>query len=573
MIKARVKAQNPDAGAQSYDQVRKNFSWSEAEKAFTWHQTGKINIVHEAVDRWAALPDKRNQKALFFEKADRVNSFSYFELKEISCQWAALLAEHGLEPGDRLFIFLPPCPEIYFAILACSRLGVIFSPLYATLSYDDLEVRIRDAGPRAIITHPDLAERIPSEAGQIVEHLFFTDGPLPGLFPGEVLVPECLDQMPVEFEPRWLNGDAPLYLIYTSGSAGPPKGVIHAHRDMVGHRVTGRHVLGLKEQSILWTDGDPAWITGTVYSIFAPWLCGATSVVQGSPFMASTWYRTLERHQVTVWYTTPLTIQRLMEAGADLPYRYNLKDLRHIATVGRALSPEQFYWVKKHLKLSPHDTWWMSESGMICLANFPSMDIKPGSIGKPVPGIEAAILDEQGEPLPSLTIGELALKVPWPCMMTGIWQDEARYRDYFRVKGWFLTGDMAIKDEEGYYYHQGRMDELIKVGDQLLGPYEIERVLCQHPAVFEAAIISKSTQPDEQFLKAFVTVHKNFTPSNRLNQEIRAFVKGNLSPDLPLKEIEFMDELPKTGAGKLLRRVLRAKELGLPSGDPTQLGE
>jgi acetyl-CoA synthetase len=268
-----------------------------------------------------------------------------------------------------------------------------------------------------------------------------------------------------------------------------------------------------------------------------------------------------------------MTIQKLMEAGVDLPNRYNFKDLHHIATVGKALSPDQFFWVKKNLRHSPHDTWWMSESGMICLSNFPSMDIKPGSMGRPVPGIEAAIVDEEGEPLPLLTMGELALKVPWPALMAGVWRSEERYKEYFRLKGWFLTGDMALMDEEGYYYHQGRMDDLIKVGEMVIGPYEIEQILCQHPAVLEAAVISKSTPPEPTHLKAFVTVQKALTPSNRLNQEIKAFVKGNLSPDLPLKELEFLDELPKTRAGKLLRRVLRAKELGLPGGDLSAMSD
>ena len=260
-----------------------------------------------------------------------------------------------------------------------------------------------------------------------------------------------------------------------------------------------------------------------------------------------------------------------MEAGEDLPTRYDHSYLRHIATVGMTLAPEVFYWVRKHLKHSPHDTWWMSESGMICLANFPSMDVKPGSIGKPVPGIQAAVIDEKGESLPLMTMGELVLKPPWPAMMIGIWQDDSRYRNYFRPKGWFRTGDMAIMDEEGYFYHQGRMDDLIKVGEQLIGPYEIEQILCQHPAVYEAAVISKSPKPAEPFLKAFITLHKGFTPSNRLNQEIKAFVKANLSPETPLRDVEFLEELPKTSAGKLLRRVLRAKELGLPGGDTASM--
>ena len=290
-------------------------------------------------------------------------------------------------------------------------------------------------------------------------------------------------------------------------------------------------------------------------------------MVQGDPFSASTWYRTLERHEVAVWYTTPRTIRRLMEAGEDLPSRYDFSHLRHISTVGETLPPDLFYWAKKNLKLSLHDTWWMTETGMICLANFPSMAIKPGSMGKPAPGVEAAVVDENGESLPLLTMGELALKPGWPSMMTDIWRDRERYQDYFRLEGWFLTGDMVLQDEEGYFYHQGRMDDLIKAGDVLIGPYEIEQVLCNHPAVTEAAVISRNKGSDSPNLKAFVIIGKGFNPSNRLNHELKAFVRAHLPHEAAVSEIEFMDALPKTLSGKLLRRVLRARELGLPTGD------
>ena len=243
-----------------------------------------------------------------------------------------------------------------------------------------------------------------------------------------------------------------------------PRGVVHTHGDMVGILATGRYVLDLKESDILWSDADPAWVTGMVYGVLAPWLCGGTALVQGDPFEPANWYWTLEKHKVSICYTTPKTLMRLREAGDNLASRYDLSRLEHLATVGAPLVPDLFYWVKQHLKRAPHDTYWMTETGMICLANFPSMDIRPGSIGKPVPGVTAAILDEQGEPMPPMSLGELALKPGWPAMMAQLWEDDFRYQDYFRVKGWFLTGDIAIMDDEGYYYHQGRNDDLIKAG-------------------------------------------------------------------------------------------------------------
>ncbi len=573
MIKARIKAANSDANIGSYGKTYREFSWEEAEEQFVWKKTGKMNIGYEAVDRWAEDPKTRDRTAFVFESEQGITRLSYLDLKGLSCRWSNVLTDLGFKPGDRLFIFLLPCPEIYLAMLGCARTGVIFSPLYATLGYDELEERIRNGEPKGILTHPDLAEVLPLEAMAAVECLLFHQGPVPGRFRREVELSPLLDAASDDREPEWVDENAPLYLIYTSGSTGPPKGVVHAHRDMVGMRSTGRYVLDLREHSILWTDGDPAWITGTVYSTFAPWLCGACTVVQGVPFSASTWYRTLESHRVSVWYTTPMTIKRLLAAGEDLPTRYDFGHLRHMATVGETLAPELFYWVKENLNRSPHDTWWMSECGMICIANFPSMDIKPGAMGRPVPGIEAAVIDENGDRLPLLTMGQLALKTPWPSLMQGIWRDEDRYDAYFRIEGWFSTGDMAIMDEEGYFYHQGRMDDLIKVGEKLIGPYEIERTLHQHPAVAEAAVISKSTRPNAPHLKAFITVSEGATPSNRLNQEIKAFVRANLSPDIPLKEVAFLDRLPKTSSGKLLRRILRARELGLPGGDVSNLEE
>jgi acetyl-CoA synthetase len=569
MIKARIKAENPQANLKSYYQTYSNFSWSDVEKEFSQREDGKTNIATEAVDRWADDPAKRDIPALVFEKAGKIQSFSYVQLKEKSCRWAGLLSSHGFKPGDRLLLFLTSCPDIYFIVVACARLGVIVSTLYTTLHFEELQWRIRNAEPRGLVTHPDLTERLSPDATQGVKYLFLVETTSAGPNTREIAVEALLETAPKEFG-ILLPPEAPLYLLYTSGSTGPPKGVVHAHQDMVGHLMTGRYVLDLNEGSVLWTDGDPAWVPGMVYGAFAPWLCGATSVIQSDPFSASTWYRTLERRHVSVWYTTPMILRRLMEAGDDLPGRYDFSHLRHIATVGENLPPDVFFWVKQNLKRSPHDNWWMTETGMICIANFPSEQIKPGSMGKPVPGIEAAVIDPDGNPLPILSLGELALKVGWPAMMRAIWSDEERYSAYFR-NGWFLTGDMAIKDEDGYYYHQGRNDDLIKAGQEFIGPYETEQVLDQHPAVAEAAVISKMADSGKVTLKAFLVISKGFTPSTRLNYEIKAFVKTNLHHLIPLTEIVFVEELPKTRSGKLLRRVLRARELGLPVGDPSKL--
>jgi acetyl-CoA synthetase len=573
MMRSRIKAARPDANLGSYAEAYRNFSWSDMESEFTRHDSGRINIVHEAIDRRAEQPEHADRKALIFEKGGQVESFSFLDMKRTSCQWANLLKEFGFEKGDRLFMFMEPCPELYFAMLACARIGVVFCPLYPTLGFDELEDRLLNSTPKGVLTQPDLAENLPPETMVGVQSVLLTQGPAPGICRGESVVGERVLEMPDEFETVWVERDAPLYLLYTSGSTGPPKGVVHAHRDMIGLKMTARNVLDLTEDTVLWTDGNPAWVTGTVYGAFGPWLCGATSVILGDPFSPSTWYRTLERHEVAVWYTTPNTIRKLIDEGEDLPKRYDFSALRHIAAAGEALGAELFHWVRSNIGIPPHDTWWMTETGMICLANFPSMDLKPGSMGKPLPGVTAAVIDEEGEPLPPLSLGQLALKPGWPAMMKEIWQDKVRYDAYFRLPGWFLTGDMALKDEEGYFFHQGRMDDLLKAGEAFVGPYEIEQVLCRHPAVHEAAVISLESAVGRPSLKAFVTIAESYKASARLNHEIRGFVKASLSSAVSLSSLAFIDELPKTRSGKLLRRVLRARELGLPGGDLLKLAD
>ena len=570
MIRARIPAQNKSANLKSYEEILPDFKWENIEKEFSWTGTDQMNIIAESIDRWAGDQQRCAHDALIFSQGGQVQTYSYQQLKIKSCQWAGLLTKYGFKAGDRLIILLPPCPEIFFAMSACARMGVIFCPVFSSSSFYELEIRLESTAPRGILTLPDLVEKISYEFAGQIRHIFLTQGPAPGLFQNEVVIAGMAEQMSVEYTPALFSGDTPLYLIYTSGSTRPPKGVIHTHREMTGMLASARWVLDLKPNTVLWTDADPAWVTGTVYSAFAPWLCGVTSFVQGDPLTAANWYWSLEKFKVSVCYTTPKIIRGLMEAGDDLPSRYDLSALRHITSVGAPLIPELVYWVGEHLKCYPHDTWWMTETGIICIANLPCNDIKPGSIGKPLPGIEAAILDENGEPLPALSLGELALKCPWPGLTIGLWQDNDRFQRYFTQNQWFLTGDIALVDEEGYFYHQGRNDDLLKAGgDKVIGPFEVEQVLCVHPAVAEAAVISKGSEPGKgiSYLKAFITLKKGYIQSTRLNYEIKAFLKGNLAPDIVIREIVFLDKLPKTRSGKLLRRVLRARELGIPGGE------
>ena len=298
-----------------------------------------MNMAYESVDRWAENPEKCDRNALIFEKSSTITTVSYRQLKEKSCQWANLLIRYGFETGDRLFVFLPPCPEIYFSLIACARTGVVFCPLYSASTHNELGSRLTNGRPRAILTHPDLVEMIPEDCLEGVAYVFLLEGPLPDLLPNELLLAGITQQMPVEFYNVGLPKKAPLYLCYTSGSTGPPKGVVHTHGDMVGILASGRYVLDLKESDILWSDADPAWVTGMVYGVLAPWLCGGTALVQGDPFEPANWYWTLEKHKVSICYTTPKTLMRLREAGDNLASRYDLSQAGTPGHGGRTPCP------------------------------------------------------------------------------------------------------------------------------------------------------------------------------------------------------------------------------------------
>ncbi len=570
MIKARIRPENPEANLKSYVETCNGFKWETIFDEFTVNEAGEIDIVYECIDKWAKDPVTQDNPALVFEKNGSAKTFSFRDLSRQSAKWAHLLHKYSYKPGDRVFIYLPNSPEIYFAMLACARLGVMYSVLYPTLGTDELEWRMSDAEPRGVFTNQDFAPRLPRRAMDSVQHVFYVEGQRLGLFAGETELSTVSQHMSEEFEMRFFAKDTPLYLIFTSGSTGPPKGVVHAHRDIAGLLMTARFALDLTPGSVLWTDADPSWVTGAIYGSYAPWLCGVCSVIQGDSFSSSTWYGALERHKVTHWYTTPGVIKKLMDVGGAALAGYDLSRLRHVATVGELLNPDLLYWAKEHLKLVPHDTWWMTETGMICMANFPSQTIKPGSMGKPVPGVEARVIDHLGEILPFLTLGELAIKPDWPNFMLGIWKDQARTAEYFR-DGWFLTGDMVIKDEDGYYFHMGRNDDLIKIGPELLGPYDFEQILKRHEAVAETAVISKSPVPGEVVIKAFVRPADGVSPSDELRKKLILFLTTNFHCELPLVELDFLEEIPKTRSGKLVRRALRVRELGLPFGDPQHL--
>jgi len=556
---------HPNANMRDYVEACQSFDWRQTEKTFTWYRTGKVNMAYEAVDRHAEDPVLGQRCCLNFEGESRNERITYAEMKDLSNRFANVLRKLGVKKGDRVLIFLPRCPEYYIAMVGCAKVGAIFCPLFEALMQVALRERIVDSGAKILVTSPRLEIRVPLDNLPEVEHVILVGAGKSKLKAREWSWEEECSLASSRCELEWVDLEDPLYLIYTFGASGELKGVIHAHHDMVGQLLTAQWVLDLKEGDVVWTTADPGWITGTVYGAFAPWLCGVENFVRRGRFDLEGWCRSIESQRVSVWYSAPTVFRRFMAKGETILKRYDLRSLRHLLSVGEPLPSEVVYWARRVFKVPIHDTWWMTETGMILIANYPSMPIKPGSIGKPFPGIKAAILGPQGDDLPPLTLGDLAIQKDWPAMMKQIWRDEKGYDQYFSFGSWFVTGDTAYVDDDGYFYFQGRDDELVKIAGVVVSPSEVEEVLREHPSVADAGIIGKPNPLKGNSLKAFIALKPETEPTEILKKEIIEYVKTNFSPRIVPDEIEFRPKIPRSQEGRVIRRVLKAWELGLPA--------
>ena len=555
-----------DYNLQDYEKTVEQFNWSETEKEFSWYETGKVNMAYEAIDRHVHTY-RKNKVALYYQDAVRNEKYTFKEMKDLTNKAGNLLKEHaGVEKGDRVFIFMPRMPELYFAALGAIKLGAIIGPLFEAFMEGAVRDRLEDSEAKVIITTPELLERVPVDELPHLKHI--------------ILVGEDIEESAkyIDFkkhlatasrylEIEWVERTDGMILHYTSGSTGKPKGVLHVHNAMIQHYQTARWVLDMKEDDVYWCTADPGWVTGTSYGIFGPWLTGTTNVIVGGRFSPETWYQVLEDYGVTIWYSAPTAFRMLMSAGDDLVKRYDLSELRHIVSVGEPLNPEVIRWGMDVFHKRIHDTWWMTETGALLIANYPCIDIRPGSMGKAVPGIEVAIVDDRGNVLPPNRMGNLAIKKGWPSMMQEIWNNKEKYDSYFLAGDWYVSGDSAYMDEDGYLWFQGRVDDVIMTSGERVGPFEVESKLLEHPAVAEAGVIGKPDPVRGEIIKAFIALLDGHEPSDELKEDIRVFVKKGLSAHAAPREIEFKDKLPKTRSGKIMRRVLKAWELNLPTGD------
>lgn len=550
----------------NYDEAYANFNWEEVNKNFTWNETGRVNMAYEAIDKHAKS-DRKNKVALYYQDGSRKEKYTFKEMKDFSNKAGNVLKNYGdVEKGDRVFIFMPRSPELYFALLGAVKLGAIVGPLFEAFMEGAVRDRLEDSEAKVLITTPELLERVPLNDLPALKTVFLVgDNVEEG---GKTVAFNPLfEQASKELHIEWLGREGGLILHYTSGSTGKPKGVLHAQNAMVQHYQTAKWVLDLKEDDVYWCTADPGWVTGTAYGIFAPWLVGASNVILGGRFSPEAWYEALQDYGVTVWYSAPTAFRMLMGAGQDAIKKYDLSQVRHVLSVGEPLNPEVIRWGMNAFGLRIHDTWWMTETGGQVICNYPCMEIRPGSMGKPIPGVKAAIVDNEGNEVPPYTMGNLAIGKGWPAMMRGIWNNPQKYDSYFMPGDWYVSGDSAYMDEDGYFWFQGRIDDVIMTSGERVGPFEVESKLIEHAAVAEAGVIGIPDPVRGEIIKAFIALRAGYEPSDELKEEIRQFVKKGLAAHAAPRQIEFRDKLPKTRSGKIMRRVLKAWELNLPTGD------
>jgi acetyl-CoA synthetase len=550
-------------------------SWATAEQELGYQPGGPINIGWYCTDRICALGRGDVPALIWEDHQGNGRTYSFDDLRTRTDALAQWLRGLGLAPGDRICLFMDRVPELYLGFLAILKMGGIAQPLFSAFGEESLWTRLNNSGAAAIVTqkkHLNKVRKIRSTLPAL-RQVVVVDAAA-ALGEGETAL--VLDALPApeRFAPYPSTAETPSVLHYTSGTTGQPKGAQHVHYSLIAQYLTTRRVLDLVDGDVYWCNADPGWVTGTSYGIIGPWACGVTQVVLDAGFNAAHWYEFIQKHRVTVWYSAPTAIRLLMREGTDLVRRYDLSSLRHLCSVGEPLNAEAVIWSREAFGLPFHDTFWQTETGCIVITNLPGMQIRPGSMGKPFPGIEAAVLDPRtytpiAEPG---RVGLIALRPGWPSMMRSYWKNPAAYESKFR-NGWYLCGDRASVDPDGYFWFVGRDDDVINTGGHLVGPFEIESALLEHPAVAESAAVAKPDPINMEVVKAFVTLKPGYVGDADLELEIMNTIRRKLSPLAMPQEIEFVASLPKTRSGKIMRRVLRAQEWGQPVGDISTLME
>jgi acetyl-CoA synthetase len=563
------------------DDERARFSWDAARAALDGLPSGGLNIAHEAADRHAA-GERAGRVALRCIAADgRVTELTYAELAARSSRFANALGGLGVRPGSRLFVLAPRVPDLYVAVLGALKARVVVSPLFPAFGPEPIRQRIEIGAGSVLVTSDALHARkvapIRDELASLRHVVLIGDGPA---VEGTVRMADLLAGASDEYRIGPTPPETPALLHFTSGTTGTPKGALHVHEAVVAHRASARYALDLHDEDVFWCTADPGWVTGTSYGIVAPLTLGVTSVVDEAEFSAERWYGILAEHDVSVWYTAPTAIRMMMRSGAA-PSADAARALRFIASVGEPLDPEAVRWGLEAFGRPIHDNWWQTETGAIMIANTAGSEIRPGSMGRPLPGVDARVvaLDEDrepvlrdGEPVPCAPgqEGEIALRVGWPSMFRGYLGRPERYEASFRGD-WYLSGDLARRDADGWFWFVGRKDDVIKSAGHLVGPFEVEATLAAHPDVAEAAVVGLPDPTLGEAITAFVVPRAGREADVALERDVRAFARRRLGAAIAPRTVRFAESLPHTRSGKIMRRLLRARELGLPEGDLSTL--
>jgi len=558
--------------AVDYEQLRRETTWDLARKELGCADGDKVNIGYLCADRH--VDAGRGEKlALIHEGHDgTIRRFTFRDLEQLTNGWAQFLRNTvSIRQLDRVCLFLDKVPELYVGFLGVLKTGAVVEPLFSAFGEDALVARMLDSKATAIITQKRHVGKVRKAKDRLpdLKTIIVIDHDEDGrkLRDGEIEY-RMMDHRVDDFAIAPTYAETPSVLHYTSGTTGAPKGAMHVHGSVFAQYLTTKIVLDVRDDDIYWCTADPGWVTGTSYGIIGPWVMGATQVVLDAGFSSDRWYATIERHRITVWYTAPTAIRMLMRDGLEPVRGRDLTSLRHMCSVGEPLNPEAVRWGHEAFGLWFHDTFWQTETGSIVVTNLPGMEVKPGSMGRPFPALTAAVVEPcTGEPITEPgRVGLIAIRPPWPSLMRTYWNNTATYYSKF-LNGWYICGDQASLDKDGYFWFCGRDDDVINTGGHLVGPFEIESALLEHPAVAESAAIGKPDPVNMEVVKAFVALRPGFSPNADLELDIMNYVRKKLSPLAMPQEIEFVDKVPKTRSGKILRRVLKAKELGQPIGD------
>ncbi len=562
-----------------YESVRSAFSWDAIRRELGVVPGGFVNIGYAAVDRHLATPVCDRVAFRFIARDLRRRDVSFLELARLTNRFANVLRGLGVGRGDRVFVLAGRIPELYVAMLGALKNGSVVTPLFSAFDPEPIKTRLALGEARLLVTTEALYRRkvagVVAELPHLAHVLLIGENGARTQVPGTHDLATLMDSAAATFDAERTTAEDMALLHFTSGTTGTPKGAIHVHGAAVTHYATGKYALDLHDHDVFWCTADPGWVTGTSYGVIAPLLHGVTSVVDEADFDADRWYRLLEAQRVTVWYTAPTAIRMLMKAGAEVARRYRFPRLRFVASVGEPLNPEAVWWGIDALGLPIHDNWWQTETGGIMIANTVAQDIRPGSMGRPLPGVDAFVArrndDGSCEVIDAPGVeGELALRAGWPSMFRGYLNQEERYRKCFAGE-LYLTGDLAKRDADGYFWFVGRADDVIKSAGHLIGPFEVESALMEHPAVAEAGVIGKPDPVVGETVKAFVSLRTGFTASDELALDLLGHARTRLGAAVAPKEIAFLPSLPRTRSGKIMRRLLKAREMGLPEGDTSTL--